>query len=177
MAKEDNGWDYNSDQSEPSATNKQAKTNTVSWAASEYIDHKQGSGWFFGLTAATALLATAVYFLTKDYFATGIIVVLGVVVGLFAKRTPRQLSYELTSDGIKIEQKTYPYNLFKTFSIVQDGILTSIDFMPVKRFMPPVSAYFDPADQDKIIAILEQHLPYEERQLDGVERLSRRLRF
>lgn len=170
------GWGYKSDTPAKEQVNK-AKTGAVSWLASEYIDHKQGPSWFLALAGGTVALAGVMYLLSKDYFGSGVVLMLGIIVAVFAKRTPRQLNYELSGDGLKIEQKLYPYALFKTFSIVQDGVLTSIDFMPVKKFMPPVSAYFDPADKDKIIAVLEQHLPYEERQLEAVERLTRRLHF
>lgn len=169
-------WGYKPD-APTEVGNSKSKTSAVSWSASEYIDHKQGSAWFLGLAGATVLLSGALYLLSKDYFGSAIVLLLGVIVGVFARRTPRQLTYELSGDGIKIEQKLYPFALFKTFSIVQDGVLTSIDFIPIKKFMPPVSAYFDPSDQNKIIAVLEQHLPYEERQLDRVERLTRRLHF
>jgi hypothetical protein len=43
--------------------------------------------------------------------------------------------------------------------------------------MPPISAYFAPKDEERITKILGNYLPYEERKLDNVERLSRRLRF
>jgi hypothetical protein len=60
---------------------------------------------------------------------------------------------------------------------MQEGPLTSANLFPLKRFMPPVTAYFDPKDEEKITNVLGNYLPYEDRKMDGIDRLSRRLRL
>ncbi|MEX1995414.1 MAG: hypothetical protein WD887_01405 [Candidatus Saccharimonadales bacterium] len=173
-AQEDTNWKYESGES---ADELAASTTSISWSASEYIDHTRGAGWYGLLVLATAALTAGIYFITRDYFASGTIPIIGVVVGVFASRKPRQLSYELSESGFRVGQKTYPYNQFKSFSIIRDGALLSINLLPIKRFMVPVSAYFDAADEEKITDTIGVHLPYEERSMDGVDRLSRRLKF
>lgn len=153
------------------------KPGTIAWSASEYIDHAQGFGWYVALTLVTLVLAAIIYLLTKDYFATGTVIVLGLIVGVFAARTPRQLDYQLDSQGIKIGVRNHPYGVFKSFSIAKDGSLTSINLQPIKRFMPPISIFFDPADEQKITDMLGQYLPFEQHRPDHIEALSRRLRF
>jgi hypothetical protein len=159
-----------------SATKPPSKTN-FSWTASEYIDHQRGASWYIMLIIGTAVLAALSYFLTKEYFTVGIILVVGVTVGIYARQKPRQLKYELTESGLEIGGKPYAYGLFKSFSLVKDGTLNSVQLMPLKRLMPPISAYYDGADEETITDILGAHLPYEDRQLDRVDRLSRRLKF
>ncbi len=149
----------------------------VTWVASEYIDHDRGAGWYVLLILGVAILSTIVYFLTKDYFAIGTIVIVGVIVGFVAGKKPRQLNYELSASGIRIGDKLYSFGLFKSFSIVKDGALSSIQLTPIKRFMPPVSAYYAAGDEEKIVDTIGAYLPYEERGLDAIDRLSRRLRF
>lgn len=154
-----------------------SKGSSLAWTASEYIHHERGVGWYLLLFLGTIGLSAGVYFLTKDYFATGTIVVLGIIVAIFAGRKPNQMTYELTSSGIRVGEKAYNYNLFKSFAVVREGTLSSINLMPIKRFMPPVTAYFADADEQKITDVLGKNLPYEERKADGIDRLSRRLRF
>lgn len=151
--------------------------NAFSWTASEFIDHNKGSSWYLMLFAITAGLATGAYFLTKEYFTVGIIVVLGIIVALYARQKPKQVTYELSNSGLRIGEKLYPYNLFKSFSLVNDGALNSIQFTPLKKLMPPISAFYQAADEEKITDILSQHLPFEESKPDSISRLSRRLRF
>lgn len=153
------------------------KKDAFSWTASEYIDHDRGTGWYLMLLLGTALLAAGIYFWTKEYFATGIIVLVGIVVALYARQKPKQVSYELSGSGIRMGDKAYGYNLFKSFALVKDGALNSVQLSPLKRFMPPVSAYYDAADEEKITDILGEHLPYEDAKPDAIEALSRRLKF
>ena len=150
---------------------------SISWTASEYIDHKQGPSWYVGLIVLTIALSGITYLMTKDFFPPVIIILLGIIVGTFARRTPRSLEYELSADGLRIANKNYPLELFKSYSFIHDGGMLNLTLMPVKRLMPPVSAYFDAADQEKIASILEDSLPYEEIELDLTERLTRRLHF
>ena len=153
------------------------RSKTISWTASEYIEHQRGAGWYLSLVVITAAVAVVLYLLTKDYFATGVIVALGIIVGASVGRKPQQLSFELSSSGLKAGEKIYSYNLFKSFSILHEGAQTSLIFIPVKRFMPPVSAYFESKDEDKITSLVGERLPYEERSPSAIDRLSFRLRL
>lgn len=157
--------------------NQEDNNSVVTWEASEYIEHERNAGWYVLLAIITAGLATGIYFLTKDIFATVIIAVVGIIVGVFAGRKPRQMEYELSSSGLRIGEKSYPYGLFRTFSVIKDGAINSVNLTPIKRFMPPISAYFAPKDEERITKMLGNYLPYEERKLDNIDRLSRRLRF
>lgn len=167
----------NSDNSSPRDEAKPRVTKSISWQASEYIEHSRNSGWYIGLIAATAIVALVVYFVTKDYFAAGIVVVLGFVTWAYANRKPRQLNYEISDSGFIVGQKKYSYNTFKFFSIIREGTITSVYLYPVKRFMPPVTAFFNPDDESRITEALGEHMPYEERKLEGIDRLARRLRL
>lgn len=190
MNNEDNSWEYKPDGKETSAapdlpvsgrkiagSTRESKDAPITWTASEYIDHSRGLGWYLALAAGTIFIAALVYLVTKDYFATGVIAVMGVIVGVFSTHKPKQVAYELSGTGLKVGEKTYPFNLFKSFALIREGALSSINLIPIKRFMPPLSIYFDPSDEQKIVSLLGNHLPLEESGLDAIERLARRLRF
>lgn len=183
-------WQYKPDSGEDTETSdtglqednvatlsKPAQDEAVSWTASEYVDHPHGAGWYGALMLGTAGLAAAIYFLTREYFATGVIGILGIIVAVFAARKPRIVSYELTARSLKIEGKAYPYSQFKSFSIIREGSLSSVSLMPLKRMMSPISAYFAAEDEEHIVNALGRHLPYEERKPDRIDRLATRLRF
>ena len=105
------------------------------------------------------------------------IVVVAVIFGIFAARRPRELKYQLDSTGLRIGDKTYPYGNFKSFSVVNEEAVKSIWLMPLKRFMPIITIYFAPQDGDKITGMLANFLPFQEHQLDPVDKLMHRLRF
>jgi hypothetical protein len=150
----------------------------VSWEASEFIEHHHGSGWYTLLVISTILLAVIDFFLSsRDIVASIIIIALGVVVGMFASHKPEVAKYEITNSGLKVNDKVYKYGDYKSFAVIDEGPLSSLNLIPLKRFLPPVSAYFEDKDEKKITDALGNYLPYEPRQLDGIERLSRRLRL
>jgi hypothetical protein len=171
-------WKYtpgeDSEQPEPSS---KSASSEVSWQAAEFIEHPHGAGWYGLLGLVTIALTVVVYLLTKDIFATATIPVVGIIVGAFAGHKAGVAQYEISSSGMSVNGKNYPYGLFKSFSILREGSLSSVNLFPMKRFMPPVSAYFESAQEEKIANALGSYLPYEERQMDAVDKLSRRLRL
>src|SRR5436190_17724153 len=184
--KQQTGWDYKP--SGAAAVADRPATQTTSgagnppnapmvWTASEFIEHERGFGWYLVLIFSTVAVAAITYLLTKDFIAVGVIVVVGIIAAIAVGRKPRQLQYQLTANGIQVGEKQYNYSEFRSFSIIREENLSSIQLTPIKKFMIPVSAYFGPGDEERIVDIIGQHLPYEERQMELVDRLSRRLRF
>jgi hypothetical protein len=161
----------------PGQTTKRVAESVVSWSASEYIAHPKNTSWFAMLAAASVVLAVVVYLATKDYVSTAVIVVLGVIVGVFAARQPQVLTYSLDKTGIHIGERFYAYNAFKSFSVVEEGAFSHISLLPLKRFMPQMAVHYAPDDEEKIVQTLADYLPYEEHKRDLVESFSRRVRF
>lgn len=189
-AEENTSWDYKPDgqskgqspdlgsRSGPATARPEKRVvGEIEWTASEYIEHSRGSGWYAVLILATAALTAAVYFLTKDIFAGVITVLVGIVVGVFSLNKPKEITYRLSADGFTAGEKQYKFSQFKSFAVVREGDLYSLNLVPIKKFMPVISAYFAAKDEEKIVNLLGQYLAYEERGLDNIERLTRRLRF
>jgi hypothetical protein len=184
---ENSPWKYRSDDSkEPiesagsvskdTFSDKQSSHKRVAWEAPEFIDHSHGPGWYAALAAGTAALA-AISYLAKDIIAGVIIIVVGVIVGVFVRQKPADAKYEISSSGLSINDKQYFFGNYKSFTIVDEGSLSSINLFPLKRFTPPLSAYFKSGEEKKIVDTLGNYLPYENRNLDSVDRLTRRLRL
>lgn len=188
MEKENNpSWQYKPEEAEPGPNNEAHNaasapdtnlkpSKNISWDAPEFIDHQHGTGWYLVLTLITLALAGFLV-LSRDFIAAGIVLVLGVIVAIFASRKPGTAKYDITNAGLGINGKTYRYGDYKSFAIFREGALSSVNLFPLKRFMPPISAYFDAADEPKITAALGNYLPYEQRKMDVIDRLSRRLRL
>lgn len=150
---------------------------TVSWQASEYVHHPKQASWYTGLALGIGVVTAGTYLLTRDWLAPVVIAVMGAAVWSFANKQPRTLSYALDPKGIQVGDKSYPYDQFRSFSIVEEGAMSSILLSPLKRFMPPLSLYYAPDDEEKILTILSLHLPHNQSQPDIIERVSSRLRF
>jgi len=178
-SEENPSWDYKPGQDTAVQTAQVASggsaANSFSWTAAEYIEHRPNAGWYLIMLFILVAVAAGTYFITKDYFAVGATIAAVLIAVVYARRRPKQVTYELTSRNLNIGQKKYAYSLFKSFSIFHEGELSSINFMPIKRLMPPVSIYCTPQDEQKIISLVGEHLPYEEHKLDVFDRLTQRL--
>lgn len=162
---------------QPEAAPAPGENQIVQWQASEFIDHQKTAQWFLPLIIGVLTLGALMYLITRNILSTVVVVLGGATFLVFAKQKPRTLSYALTASGITIGQKKFLYDDFRTFSIVQEGAIFSVFLEPIKRFMPPLSIYFDPNDGEKIFDILAQHIPHQQREVDPVEKLMRRIRF
>jgi hypothetical protein len=152
-------------------------TDSISWTASEFIAHHKSLGWYVLLNLGVVALAAIVWFITKDVFASTVLVFAGIVLSLYGARKPRQLQYQVDDHGLTIQERHYGYQGFRSFSVTMDGPFATIGLMPLKRFSPLLTLYCDPQDEDNIIAILSRHLPHEDRKPDAIDSLMRRIRL
>ena len=151
--------------------------NIVAWEASEYIHHEKSLMGYVMFAVATIGILGGTYVLIHDIIAIVIVTMMAIVVVIFANRPPHSLKYELGDDGLKVEEREYPYSAFKSFSVMEYGAVESVYLEPVERFMPPISVYFSPEDGDRIISLLGTYLPHRERKPDIVDQLVHRIRL
>ncbi len=164
-------WEFNG------AVETDAAMDPIEWTASEYISHEKDMMWYVAVTLGSVIIAGAVYFLTKELIASITIVVVAFSAVFFAGRKPETKTYRITTNTVTIDDKKHSLSDFKSFSIVDEGAIDSIWFKPLARFKPMLIIYFAPGDEEKIAEALSNFLPYENRELDALDRLTRRMRF
>jgi hypothetical protein len=150
---------------------------SISWTASEFIAHNKSVSWYLVLGLAAVILVAGVWFMTKDVLSAVLIAFAITAFGVYAARAPRALRYELSEEGLTIGQKHYGYEEFRSFSVIPEGAFSSIAFMPLRRFAPPTTIYYDPADEERIVALLAERVPMEEHRHDAIDRFMRRIRY
>lgn len=149
----------------------------ITWTASEFVAHEKSAGWYGLLGLAAVAVAALVYLITRDYVSVSVVVVGAVVLGFYGATKPRQLEYRLDQQGLSIGAKRYTYNEFRSFAVVPEQAFSSIIFMPLKRFAVPIAIYYAPDDEERILGLLADRLPFEEAPRDAVGNLMRRIRF
>lgn len=149
----------------------------ISWTASEFIAHSKSLSWYMILFGAAAAISVLVWLLTKDVFSAAVVLVAIGVLGAYGSRKPRELQYIVDEQAVSIGQKQYGYHTFRSFSVIIEGAFSSIEFIPLKRFAPAITIYYDPKDEDDIVDVLSQHLPFEPRKRDAIDQLMHRIRF
>ena len=149
----------------------------VSWSASEFIAHHKSPSWYVLLAGAVGLLTALVYVLTRDAVSAVVIAITGVLFGVFASRKPEVRTYEIYPSGIQISDRFFPFDSIKSFAIHQEGTLTSVFLLPMKRLMPPLTIYFPPEQENEITKVLADYLPLEDKDPDAIDNLMRKIRF
>jgi hypothetical protein len=178
MADEQNtNWEYNPSSDNAESSGSTAAPENISWTSKEFIEHERGGSWYIMLIVGSGLLAVIIYFITKDYFAVGATVAVGIIGAIYASHKPDELNYELTSRSIKVGPKTYNYSTFKSFSIAHEGAHTSIVLEPIKRYLPPMTLYFPPENEKDITNAIGNHLPLQDHEPTITERLAHRFKL
>ena len=155
----------------------QSTEGSISWTASEFVAHKKGSLWYLAVILASVILSGLILLLTRDKISSIAIIVVTIILIFFGAKRPRELEYRIDKEGVLIGPKSFTFDLFRSFSIVHQGVFSSLVFYPMKRFSLLTSVYFDPLDEQKIVAIVSSYLPLEERQRDIIDDLMWKIRF
>ena len=154
-----------------------AQQGPIAWTASEFIAHRKSLRWYGLLVMFAVALAALTFLVTHDAISVGVVVLASAILGFYGTRQPRVLKYELSEQGLNIAGKFYAFDMFKSFSVADDGAFANIVLTPLKRFMPPLSIYYSPEDESKIMDLLAERLPVEEHHPDAVDHLIRRIRL
>lgn len=115
----------------------------LEWSALEYEERERSNDWFWalGIIVATGALTSIIY---GNYFFAVLLVLSGILLGFFAKKTPDVVSYELNNVGLQIRTRLYPYENIKSFWVrtnqLEEMALKPVLFIKSERFFMPVLA-------------------------------------
>ncbi|OGL31606.1 hypothetical protein A3F64_02320 [Candidatus Saccharibacteria bacterium RIFCSPHIGHO2_12_FULL_42_8] len=149
---------------------------SISWEASESIDHERDGTWFIGfISVVVILLGVSVW--QQQWTFTALIVIMAVAMMVYIRRPTRVLRYSLSFNGLHVGEQFHSFDEFRSFGILEDGALFSVMLMPTKRFGQALTIYFTENEGEKIVDILGAYLPMETLHLDAMDNLLRRLRL
>ncbi len=174
------GWAYKSDLGASQSTegpDAQKAAEPISWTGSEFIAKPKGASWYFALGAIVTVISAIVYITVGDVVTIVTLILAGILFAIIAGRAPRQRSFMIDDRGVTVDSKLFPYHDFKSFNVLRDGAIGYIDLRPLRRFMPELSLYYAPEDEQKIFNVLATHLPNEQEGERKVDRLMRKLKF
>jgi hypothetical protein len=157
-------------------TKSEEKAKTVRWTAKEYITHDKNAGWYIGLAiVGIALVALSVWLQWWTFTATVVLCVISLL--MYVIRPPRELKYSVSGKGLTEGERTYNFDDYRAFGILQDDTNFAIVLMPRKRFSPAVTVYFPKEKGEEIVDIFGARLPMEEVKLDLIDKIVRKLRI
>lgn len=152
-------------------------SNSYSWRASEFIEHKKSALWFLCLFLAVIAIGAITWFAAHDVFLSVMVVLGAGVFGIYAAHRPKQTTYKLDGASLGIGGRTYSLSQFRSFSIIPEGSVLRIELAPLKRFAVSTTMYCQPGDSDRVIAMLTAYLPMSPSRSNWVDRFMRSIRF
>ena len=156
--------------------NEKEKTKTIEWEAQEYITHDKNAGWYIGLAiVGIALVALSIWLRWWTFMILVILCVISLL--LYVVRPPRKIKYSITQKGLVEGNRTYNFEDYRAFGILQDDTNFAIAMMPRKRFSSVVTVYFPKEKGEDIVDEFGARLPMEPVKLDLIDRIVRRLRI
>lgn len=109
----------------------------IEWSALEYEEKERGNDWFWAL-GIIVVASSITSFIYSNYFFGLLLIIGGILLGVFAVKKPDLVFYELNEKGLKIKNRLYPYKNIKSFWIKKDS--KPILFIKSERlFMPIIS--------------------------------------
>ena len=89
---------------------------SITWEGYPHYHAERGSDWFWILGIITIAVTVATVVLGDILFGI-VIFIAGIVAGLQAMHEPKMIPFSITSRGITIDEKTYPYATLESFYI------------------------------------------------------------
>lgn len=149
----------------------------ISWSAPEHPYYEKNSNWYTAVLIIAAAIAIASLFFRNFLFAV-LSLVAGFAFALFGARRPRTVEVAITGQGIRVENKLFPYKRLGTFCILEhheEGAALSVTVR--RSLVPRLHIPLDEAPAEEIVEALVQFIPYEAHEESLVDILMRRIGF
>ncbi|MHB1864877.1 MAG: hypothetical protein ACYCPS_01770 [Candidatus Saccharimonadales bacterium] len=147
------------------------------WSSPDSFSARKDIVWYLVLILVTLIVAAGIYLITKDKITTSVIIVSGILVGIYASKKPRLVNYQVTKYGFTVNGRYHRFGEYRSFSIVHHGEGRSAILTPLKRFMPYMYIYFASDIEQKIESILTDVLPKETSRKDALDKIIRKIGY
>lgn len=154
------------------------QTKKLTWDVLEHEHRERKPDWFWGIGIAT-VIGVILAGLTKNFLLAFLILVSGILLIMFSLEKPKNLSVEISEEGIKINNALYRFDTIKSFWLYRSTggrFMLSIDssrpFLPT--FKIPLAQTIDPVI---LRTELLKHVPEEEHKESFADQVAERIGF
>jgi uncharacterized membrane protein YobD (UPF0266 family) len=153
------------------------ETPLIGWETPEFTHYQHGKRWF--LIAILIFVALVVFALiTKQWLMAAVIILTAVIVFIFTQQKPKVVPFGISHAGIIFSNRFYPYSEIKSFWIVYEPNVKTINFELTRRLSMIITVQLLDQDPLPIRKFLKKYLPEEKsRGEDFSDRISRLLKF
>lgn len=122
----------------------------VEWSAPEYDHFEKSSSWYWAV-GIISIGFFLVAIILKNFLFAVLVIIGAFTLALYGAREPKLASFAVTSRGLKIEKRLYPFGTLRYFWINYDPPRAKeIYFVSKKLFIPQISIPLGHADPNEI---------------------------
>lgn len=110
----------------------------LEWSALEYEEKDRGQDWFWAL-GIIIVASSVASFIYANYFFGLLLIIGGILLGVFAIKKPDVVHYELNEKGLKIRNRLFPYENIKSFWVQKEPLKPMLFIRSERLFMPIIS--------------------------------------
>ncbi len=153
-----------------------ADDHLLAWQNQQQTGAHRTSQWYIimGIIAAGSIVAAI---LLQSWFFIPLGVLVPIALTKYGSKGADAHSYELTTFGVTVDGKHYPYDNYKSFFEIDNQGHPTFELVPLKRFATLLTLHGTPEVADDIVEILGSVLPESEPEGYLGESILKRLKF
>lgn len=156
----------------------------ISWEASQFHSYQMDYRWV-AIVALVSLTLIGLFIilehfqllLVSPWLAGAVVIAAAATLITRSLAKPVTVEYGVTSEGILIGNQLMPFELFRSFSIIEFSDHTILRLWPVKRFSLPTSIMLDQVSLDDLKDIIGTVLPEDDRGETVSDQIARWIKF
>lgn len=151
----------------------------MEWHSSEYQQHEHHPAWFLFLGIIAAILTIYAIIVGNFLFAI-IIIMLGVIINMYAKRAPEKIHIAITKHGIKVADKLYTFedDLASFWILYRPPHLKTLNLQRKQRILPILTFQLEDQNPLKIRELLLNHLDEDiNKEEHFTDKIARQMKF
>lgn len=150
---------------------------TVRWEAPEYVTHSRSTGWYIIFSITVLVLMALAWFLLSSITFAVLLPVMALAFILYTKAKPSTMSYAATNQGVYVNDRLYPFQEFKAFSVLQATNDNILQLIPRKRFKLGQIIHFPSEVGESLVDLLAAHLPMQDGKRDIYDKITTKLKM
>jgi hypothetical protein len=148
----------------------------VNFLAPEFVYYKKSIFWYVILVIiGLALLGVAIWL---KYWLFGVVIFLSIIIFIqFSKKRPQSKECHITEKGIKVDDKFFPIESFKSFHIILDEHASHLFLETAKRYRASFWINVKNEDLERVGNALSFILPEKLEPENFMVKINRWMRF
>jgi len=150
----------------------------ITWQAPEYFVFKKTVGWYTTISTLTLAISLFFWFVLHKWLPVIVTLFSASLLFYYGNLEPRIITYSISSAGIKISRRFYPWPKLKSFWFIatKAGIVLYLE--TTNRFQPSLIVQLGNQNPDEIRLALAKYLPEKPSgREETIDYLARILRF